>query len=55
MKDPDKMTQPQLVEMAKGHKSMITNLQEQLRKALESNAALYAELKKQESKEVPCS
>ena len=43
MRDPRTLNRDQLIAMAQGQKSMIANLQAQLRKALESNAALYAE------------
>lgn len=43
MRDPKTLNRDQLITLAIGQKSMIANLQKQLRKALESNAALYAE------------
>ena len=43
MRDPKTLNRDQLIAMAQGQKSMIANLQAQLRKALESNAALYRE------------
>ena len=51
MRDPKTLNRDQLIAMALGQKSMIANLQAQLRKALESNAALYAD--NQQRKERP--
>ena len=52
MRDPKTLNRDHLIAMAQGQKSMIANLQKQLRKALESNAALYAE-KLEQSKAKP--
>jgi len=52
MRDPKTLNRDQLIAMALGQKSMIANLQAQLRKALESNASLYAE-KLEQSKAKP--
>lgn len=45
MKDPNLLNRAQLITLAIGQKSMIANLQAQLKKALDSNVALYKENK----------
>lgn len=46
MKNPEHLTRQELIQLANGQKSMIGNLQGQLKIALQSNAELYIENKR---------